>query len=199
MEAEEKLEAPQPKKRNLKKWFKLAIALFVLGAVLVVPVLGQAREKARRINCGGNLKCTGLALIIYAGDDIDHGYFPSGNDFWLLHDQKYLVEGKIYCCPSALEPTTSSRDSSYQYFGDGICDAITEPQLVPLSADKEGNHVDWFNVCFVDGHVKGYSAPDWQTLVKREGWDTQWERARRESEDPVKLRERFITDEDSGQ
>jgi prepilin-type processing-associated H-X9-DG protein len=165
---------------GVKKWLTVAGLLLGLGFGLGVPVLGQAREKARRINCAGNLRCKGLAWIIYAGDDVEHGWFPSGTDFRLLNEQKYLVDGKVYGCPSCKKPSTSSINSDYAYFGEGICDSITNAERVPISADKDGNHKGWFNVCFADGHVKGYAAPDWDALVKREGWDKEWERARKE-------------------
>ncbi|MDP6451551.1 MAG: DUF1559 domain-containing protein, partial [Lentisphaeria bacterium] len=60
----------------------------VLAGVLL-PTLNQAQEKARRMNCAGNLKQIGLGLIMYAGDDVEHGRFP--DNLGQLHEQKYLV------------------------------------------------------------------------------------------------------------
>ena len=164
-------------------WKKLLKVLGVLVLIFVVfcaLIFNQAREKARRINCAGNLKCMALGIIIYAGDDAEHGFFPSGTTFKLLDDGSYVTNGKIYSCPSAEVPSTLASVSNYQYFGDGICDSIHNADQVPLSADKDTNHKDWYNVAFVDGHCRGYHAPDWGTLVKRQGWDKLWEAAREE-------------------
>jgi prepilin-type N-terminal cleavage/methylation domain-containing protein len=53
----------------------VAIAIIAILAGILLPVLGQARERARKIQCVSNLRQQGVACSLYLGDNADH--FPN--------------------------------------------------------------------------------------------------------------------------
>ncbi|MCK5804435.1 MAG: DUF4190 domain-containing protein [Lentisphaeria bacterium] len=147
--------------------FLTAIAMiFILAGMLFSP-LSQAREKARQINCSGNLKSIGLALRMYSQDYDEH--FPPALNTLKKHD--YLTAGKVYICPSTTDtPAQAGQDLtpdtvSYQYFGagTGLTESNQDAQTI-IACDKPGNHRRCINVLFADGHVKSYVVKDGETI-----------------------------------
>jgi prepilin-type processing-associated H-X9-DG protein len=167
------------------------VGVLIYGSGIFPPQLSAARPKARRVNCAGNLKQMGLALIIYAGDDVDNGFFPSGHDFRLLNELSYLVDGKVYVCPSCPAPNTFTSVSNYTYVASGLKDTNASPTSVILAHDRIGNHdveyynrarfrwldkadtTGWVNVLFLDGHVKGVRAKtteEFHEQIRKNKW-----------------------------
>lgn len=143
----------------------IGIAYIVISIAImassVLPALSQAREKARRIACAGNLKQIGVAMRMYEGEKEKR--FP--DDLATLWKNDYLTTGIVYICPSTTDTPATSADQlssdhhcSYLYFGKGlteVCRGHAAGQTI-LAADKPGNHTRFVNILFADGHVAGY-------------------------------------------
>mgnify|MGYP003572252279 CR=1 FL=1 len=163
--------------KNRKKGFTLiellvVVAIIAILAGMLLPVLSKAREKARRVNCAGNLKQIGLSLLMYSGDF--DGFFnnrvaTTGSNWEPLNTERYIQDGKVWACPSRTEVLTMCSDSAYRYIGSGLKDDNANATSVSLAFDKSGNHPsnDWVNVLFIDGHVEG-AKPNTKDFAKND-------------------------------
>lgn len=147
----------------------VTISIIAILAALLLPVLGLAREKTRRVSCASNLKNIGVALRSYAADFNE--YFPDGDNAEGLNklmQMELIRTTRVFVCPSAKTehaPGTEVTDVylDYVYRGGRTEKACrTETGMV---ADRiaNANHETFGNVLFGDGHVQGYRGEDWAT------------------------------------
>lgn len=96
----------------------LVVAIIVLLIALLLPTLGEGKERAKELYCQSNMSQIGRVTLAYAADNA--GKFPA-NRFtpdkskpaehvtwrWLLHKASYADETSIWECPEDPQPNRS--------------------------------------------------------------------------------------------
>jgi len=70
----------------------VVIAIIAILAALLLPALGMARDRAREIQCLGNVRQIGIAVVVYTSDT--SGVLPStrnGSGFLWPYDTAYVT------------------------------------------------------------------------------------------------------------
>ena len=150
--------------KNGKKSWLLNVLVFFAAVfiIFVITLLHNQNERRRRpgYRCISNLKQIGLGLKQYALDYND--FFPAEDNskgLDKLRETEYLTDYGCYVCPGSgmargLSGPITEDSCSYIYFG-GFKER--DGDYIPLAFDKPGNHADYVNVLYLDGHAKKYS------------------------------------------
>lgn len=143
------------------------VFIIVIVAILFYSQSGKmtSREDARRISCTSNMKQIGLAIRMYSQECRERFPDKSGAEgLEMLRAGGYLENVKFYTCPSTTDSISDNYDLadpdvtvSYVYVG-----GYTESESVDtvLLWDKEGNHDNYVNFLYVDGHVEGLTGEE---------------------------------------
>jgi len=135
-------------------------AILFVGAVFLLPLLNTRRDRHHpSYSCFANLKQISLSLKEYTMDY--SGFFPpedNAQGLEHLRSQDYLTDYRVYVCPasgtkSGAKGPITNQICGYIYLGGSK--EVDNPNT-PLAFDKPGNHENYVNVLFLDGHVEGY-------------------------------------------
>ena len=148
------------------------VAAGALGVSILMPALSKARERARTVQCGSNLRMIGLGIALYSQDHRDQ-YPVNVEDLVREAD----LDPKVFLCPSTDnkidmggvdfdEFKIKNEDTSFHFHLKDV-DCSKSASIV-LAFDKFENHNgEVRNVLFNDMHVQRYPEAEFIKLIER--------------------------------
>ena len=117
----------------------VVVAIIAILAAMLLPVLGQARERARRVACASNLKNLGVAQVTYISDT---SYVP-------------LIGAQVNDWQAFGRPTTAYLSFLRDYVDAGIDHPAPNAVVFCPSSDRPRNAANGFHYQFAVGSWVG--------------------------------------------
>ncbi len=172
----------------------MALLMIVIMTGIVARFMSSARERARTLSCGSNVKQLVVALRMYGADN--EGRFPTAPKGWDAL-MPYAKNRQIFMCPSAPakdEPwTPSDVENPWDYpgptQGKGPGEAFNSdyilnptlrtddlPSQILVGDDSPWRHQRGWNGARLDGAVARWPASEYEKML---GWVTKDEQPKR--------------------
>lgn len=151
------METPELPERRRKPFTLLellvVIAIMAVLASLLFPTLSKVMAQAKTVQCAGQLKQTGNALLLYTGDN--RGIFPVALD-WATQGLRDYITGKnrmqTFLCPQRHQNKSypygtmgyNQRLHSMPWFPPIHISRITKPGMKIMALDGNGGNAATF-------------------------------------------------------
>jgi len=136
----------------------VVVAIIGILAAMLMPTLGKARERARRIGCTSNLKQVGSALVMYTSDH--DGKYPQAQGHDIIDMMDGYIDDTIFNCPTGQSNIQNGQNFEYSYDGYSVNTRGNDrPTTQQIMVDNWKNHFtgDYDNIhinaLYADGHV----------------------------------------------
>ena len=123
----------------------VVVAIIAVLVALLLPALGQARERAKEVDCKSRMRSAGQATLFYSSENNGTlGIYQSmpvvGEYFWstFLIQGKYLPDGSVVICPS-IAPDKAFGYSKYRTYGVRL-DAFVNPRDAYTQINTGGSY-----------------------------------------------------------